>query len=173
MSIRDWTPPRASPASSFVTVADSRPRASRTIPTTGFAAAPIALPTPAATGAALANYTLSYAQGTFTILKKPATVTAVSSTKVYGTTDPALVSTTTDFTASDAKAITLAAKRVDGEAAGTYQIAATPTRPSANSPKRCGRTPATTWRTPCWHYPRLRVRCSLTCRDAESLLEAK
>ena len=61
--------------------------------------------------------------------KAPATVTAGSGTKVYGTAaDPALSATTaTGFTAADAPAIVLASTRASGETVGSYATTATAT----------------------------------------------
>ena len=61
-----------------------------------------------ATGAVLANYTVSYIAGEFTITPKAATVTAGNGTKEYGSADPALTAvTTTGFSAGDLAGLTL------------------------------------------------------------------
>jgi hypothetical protein len=78
--------------------------------------------TPSASGAALANYKVTYVSATFTINKATATVTASAAGKTYGTTDPALTATETGFTAADAATITLNATRAPGESAGAYTI---------------------------------------------------
>ena len=78
--------------------------------------------TPSASGAALVNYTVTYVNGTFTISKATATVTAVNNSKVYGTSDPALTATQTGFTAADAATIALSATRAAGEAVDSYTI---------------------------------------------------
>jgi probable HAF family extracellular repeat protein len=78
--------------------------------------------TPSASGAALANYSVTYAPATFTINKASATVTAAAASKTYGTTDPSLTTTETGFTTADAATIPLSATRAPGESAGTYVI---------------------------------------------------
>ena len=65
-----------------------------------------------ATGGNVANYTVTYFAGNFSITPKAATVTAGGGTKVYGTTDPALSATTqTGFLAGDVPGIVLASTR--------------------------------------------------------------
>src|SRR5260221_10363949 len=49
--------------------------------------------TPAAAGAALSNYTVTYVPGTFAISQAAATVTAADHGKTYGGTDPTLTAT--------------------------------------------------------------------------------
>src|SRR5258706_15847896 len=48
--------------------------------------------TPAAAGAALSNYTVTYVNGTFAISQAAATVTAANHGKTYGGADPAAAS---------------------------------------------------------------------------------
>ncbi len=67
-----------------------------------------------------------YATNTLTINKKPATLTAGSNTKVFGSTDPALVTTQTGILAGDLAGIVLSTTRDAGENVGSYV-----TRPSA------------------------------------------
>jgi probable HAF family extracellular repeat protein len=78
--------------------------------------------TPSASGAALANYKVTYVTAPFTINKATATVTATAASKTYGTAEPTLSATETGFTAADAASITLNATRAAGESAGTYTI---------------------------------------------------
>src|SRR5205085_9734832 len=76
--------------------------------------------TPAATGAVLSNYTVTYTAGTFAISKAAATVTAADHGKTYGTADPALTASQSGFTAADAATIALSATRAGGENGGGY-----------------------------------------------------
>src|SRR5437867_12721812 len=78
--------------------------------------------TPSDDGAALTNYDMSYVNGTFTISKKDATVTAHDAGKIYGSSDPGLTASESGFTAADGATITLSATRASGEAVGTYVI---------------------------------------------------
>ena len=71
-----------------------------------------------ASGATLANYTVTYVPGSFSITPASATVTAGGGTKVYGTADPAITATSTGFVAADG--ITVSATRAAGEAVGSY-----------------------------------------------------
>ena len=90
--------------------------------------------TATATGPALSNYTVAYVAGTFSITKASATVTAGGGTKVYGTSDPALSTTTqSGFTAADAPTIMLGSTRASGEAAGSYATTATATGPALSN----------------------------------------
>ncbi len=68
----------------------------------------------------LANYDIMYNTAGFTIAPRPATVTAGSGTKVYGTTDPALNTTQSGFTAADAPTIPLNTTRAAGESVRSY-----------------------------------------------------
>jgi hypothetical protein len=79
--------------------------------------------TATAAGAALGNYTVSYTAGNLEITKASATVTAGSSTKVYGTGDPAMSPSSTGFLPADG--ITLSQTRAAGEDVGNYATTAT------------------------------------------------
>ncbi len=70
----------------------------------------------------MANYAITYVNGTFTITAKPATVTAADATKVYGAGDPALTASESGFLAGDTAGITLTATRAAGENVGPYVI---------------------------------------------------
>ncbi len=78
--------------------------------------------TPLATGGNVANYAITYVNGTFTITAKPATVTAADGTKVYGASDPTLTASQSGFLAGDTAGITLTATRAAGENVGPYVI---------------------------------------------------
>ena len=69
------------------------------------------------------NYDVTAANGTFTITKKAATVTAVDATKVYGDADPELTATVTGLIGEDTLNYTLA--RAEGENVGEYEITVT------------------------------------------------
>ena len=78
-----------------------------------------------AAGAGLANYTVSYIAGEFTITPKAATVTAGSGTKEYGSSDPALTAVTaTGFSAGDLAGPHPALSRPTSEQAGHYATTA-------------------------------------------------
>ena len=66
------------------------------------------------------NYEVTSTNGTFTINKATATVTADAKTKVYGAPDPTFTATVTGVQSGDQLNYTLA--RVTGENAGTYAI---------------------------------------------------
>jgi hypothetical protein len=72
----------------------------------------------AATGGALANYDVTYVDGELAITRKPATVTAVTDTKVYGSADPSLVHSAAGFLPADG--ITVTGSRAAGENVGSY-----------------------------------------------------
>ena len=69
------------------------------------------------------NYDVTATNGTFTINKKAATVTADAKSKVAGNADPALTATVTGLVGSDTLNYTLA--RAAGETAGEYTITVT------------------------------------------------
>jgi len=77
-----------------------------------------------ASGGALANYTVTYTNGSLSITKAPATVTAGSGGKVYGTADPALAPTSSGFLPADGIVVTETA-RDSGETVGSYATHAT------------------------------------------------
>jgi hypothetical protein len=81
--------------------------------------------TPAATGAAISNYTVTYVAGTFTITRAPASVTPNPASKSYGNPDPVFTGTLTGFLAADG--VTATYGRVAGEtvAGSPYTINAT------------------------------------------------
>ena len=70
------------------------------------------------------NYEVSAVNGTFTVNKKSATVTAENKTKTYGEDDPALTAIVTGVLEGDTISYTL--NREAGEAAGSYAITVTP-----------------------------------------------
>jgi hypothetical protein len=75
--------------------------------------------------AVLANYTITYNTASFTIDKRPASVTPNAATKIYGGTDPALTGTLGGFVAADS--VTASYSRTAGEtvAGSPYTISAT------------------------------------------------
>ena len=75
-----------------------------------------------ATGGNVANYTVTYFAGNFSITPKAVTVTAGGGTKVYGTADPTLsVATQTGVLAGDISGIVLAVSTREAlEAVGDY-----------------------------------------------------
>ena len=79
------------------------------------------------TGAAVqGNYNVLYENGTFTINRATATVTAVDNSKVYGTADPELTADVTGLQNNDdASVISYTISRAEGETVGEYTI--TPT----------------------------------------------
>jgi hypothetical protein len=81
----------------------------------------------AASGPALGNYDIRYVNGTLTVDRKSATVTAGSGTKIIGASDPTLTTSQTGFLASDLSSITLETTRVAGETVNTYPTTATAT----------------------------------------------
>ena len=70
------------------------------------------------------NYNVSAAGGSFTITKKPVTLTAVDVGKIFSESDPALTATNTDLVGEDTLNYTLS--RAEGENAGEYVITVTP-----------------------------------------------
>jgi len=71
----------------------------------------------------LANYTVTYVDGTFAITPAALTVVADAQTKVAGTADPALTFTASGFQNGDTAAVLSGGlTRVAGEAAGSYPI---------------------------------------------------
>src|SRR5207244_39916 len=73
----------------------------------------------------LNNYNVTFNNGTFTINKKAASVTASNASKTYGDADPTSFATTNSgFVAADLgpTKITFSASRAAGENAGTYAI---------------------------------------------------
>ena len=70
------------------------------------------------------NYEVTPTNGTFTINKRPATITADNVSKTYGDTDPTLTATVVGSVEGDAIAFSLS--RAEGENAGTYPITVTP-----------------------------------------------
>jgi MBG domain (YGX type)/YDG domain/Bacterial Ig-like domain (group 3) len=70
-----------------------------------------------------ANYHLTVTPGTFTITKKPITVTADSQTKVVGAADPALTYKVTSGSLESGDSFSGALAGAQGEAVGTYAIA--------------------------------------------------
>ena len=76
------------------------------------------------TGAAVqGNYNVLYENGTFTISRATATVTAVDNSKVYGTADPELTADVTGLQNNDdASVISYTISRAEGETVGEYTI---------------------------------------------------
>ena len=76
------------------------------------------------TGAAVqGNYNVLYENGTFTINRATATVTAVDNSKVYGTADPELTADVTGLQNNDdASVISYTISRAEGETVGEYTI---------------------------------------------------
>jgi hypothetical protein len=70
----------------------------------------------------LNNYTITYNNGTFTINKRPITITADAKSKVYGDADPALTYQITAGSLKSGDSITGALTRAPGENVGTYAI---------------------------------------------------
>ena len=70
------------------------------------------------------NYEVTANGGTFTINKRPATVTANNASKTYGGDDPELTATVEGTVGSDAIDYTLS--RAEGENAGSYAVTVTP-----------------------------------------------
>ncbi|WP_125713606.1 MBG domain-containing protein [Companilactobacillus kedongensis] len=72
------------------------------------------------------NYTITVTSGNFTINKKPVTVTAANSSKIYGAEDPTLAladdSKSVLVTGDDISALGVTLKRSAGEDAGSYVI---------------------------------------------------
>ena len=68
------------------------------------------------------NYNLTFNNGTFTINKRPITVTAASKTKVYGNADPALTYTITSGSLVPGDTLSGALSRVAGESVKSYNI---------------------------------------------------
>ena len=89
---------------------------------------------PITSGADLANFTVTPANGSYTINKRAATWTTNPNSKIFGSLDPVPLTTGSgsNFVASDGVTATYA--RVTGEDVGTYQITATlsPTAALAN-----------------------------------------
>jgi hypothetical protein len=90
--------------------------------------------TPTATGAASANYNVTYTPGSLTINKLNAAVTANAASKTYGTVDPALTGTLTSFLTTDNVTATYARTIGETVTGGPYTISATlaPTAVLAN-----------------------------------------
>jgi hypothetical protein len=80
-----------------------------------------------------ANYTLTYGGANLTITRKPATVTAGSNTKVYGSADPALGTSEIGFLAADVPGIALSTTRAPGAPVGNYVTTATATGGAVNN----------------------------------------
>ena len=69
------------------------------------------------------NYVIETVPGTFTIERRPVTVTASDKTKKFGTADPTLTSTISGLVSGDAKStIAYTLSRTAGEDVGTYPI---------------------------------------------------
>ena len=75
------------------------------------------------TGEELGNYNVSYGTGTFTIERRPVTVTAADKGKVYGEADPALTATVDGLaTGEGTDKISYTLSRAAGENVGEYTI---------------------------------------------------
>jgi gliding motility-associated-like protein len=82
-----------------------------------------------ASGAVLANYTISYVAGTLTVTPATLTITAGNATKVYGAINPAFTVSYTGFVNGDTNTSltaqpTISTTAVTGSPVGTYPIAA-------------------------------------------------
>ncbi len=73
--------------------------------------------------AVLGNYKITNTPAVFEIVKKSASVTTDTQTKIYGNADPSLTGTLDGFLAGDN--VTAVYDREDGENVGTYKISAT------------------------------------------------
>ncbi|MGE0862557.1 MAG: MBG domain-containing protein [Vicinamibacterales bacterium] len=77
----------------------------------------------AAVGANLANYTISYVNGTLTIIPRPVTIKANPLTKIYGTLDPPLTYAITVGSLIGGDSFSGGLTRAPGQNVGTYAIA--------------------------------------------------
>ncbi len=100
-----------------------------TLTTTATAASPVGSYPITASGAASPNYTISYASGTLTVNAAALTITAVSTSKLYGAALPALTATYSGFVNGDtASSLTtppaLTTTATPASPVGTYPITA-------------------------------------------------
>ncbi|MEO6230216.1 MAG: MBG domain-containing protein, partial [Ferruginibacter sp.] len=79
----------------------------------------------AATGAGLANYSISYVDGALTVNAKAATITANAKSKIYGDANPALDAMVAGTANGDVLNYTLATTATVTSGVGTYPIAVT------------------------------------------------
>ncbi|MEP6553428.1 MAG: MBG domain-containing protein [Ferruginibacter sp.] len=79
----------------------------------------------AATGAGLANYSISYVDGALTVNAKAATITANAKSKIYGDANPALDAAVTGTANGDVLNYSLATTATVTSGVGTYPIAVT------------------------------------------------
>jgi len=99
------------------------------ITTTATAASPVGSYTITASGAASANYAISYVAGTLSVTLAPLTITANNATTVYGSAAPALTATYNGFVNGDnatklTAQPTLTTTYTNTSVAGTYPITA-------------------------------------------------
>jgi hypothetical protein len=99
------------------------------ITTTAVTGSPVGTYPVTASGAASANYTISYAAGTLTVIQAALTITASNATKTYGTANPALSVTYAGFVNGDDNTSlttqpTVTTTAVTGSAVGTYPVTA-------------------------------------------------
>jgi hypothetical protein len=100
-----------------------------TLATTATAASPVGSYMITASGAASPNYTISYASGTLTVNKAVLTITAVSTSKLYGAAVPALTASYSGFVNGDtASSLTtppsLSTTATAASSVGSYMITA-------------------------------------------------
>lgn len=86
--------------------------------------------TPTATGTNLADYTVTYINGTLTVTKATLTVTAANASRVYGAANPAFSGTYTGAVNGDNFTISGATAATASSSVGTYPI--TPTATGVN-----------------------------------------
>src|SRR6185312_5984686 len=79
-----------------------------------------------ASGAASANYSISYVAGSLTITAAHLTITADDKTKVYGTANPTLTVTYTGFVNGDTKASLTTQPNITTTATASSKVAAYP-----------------------------------------------
>jgi gliding motility-associated-like protein len=107
---------------------DVAPSTLPTISTTALLSSPVGTYPITATGAADANYTISYVAGTLSVTSATLTVTADNKTKVYGAVNPALTVTYTGLVNGDVAPSTLptiSTTALLSSPVGTYPITAT------------------------------------------------
>ncbi|NBV11318.1 MAG: gliding motility-associated C-terminal domain-containing protein, partial [Chitinophagia bacterium] len=102
---------------------DVAPSTLPTISTTALLSSPVGTYPITASGAADANYTISYTAGTLTVNKAALIITATpNQTKVYGTADPLIYQYTLSAPLLTGDVLTGALTRVSGETVGPYAI---------------------------------------------------
>jgi gliding motility-associated-like protein len=99
------------------------------VTTTAVTGSPVGSYPVTASGAASANYTISYTDGTLTVTKATLTITANNATKTYGTVNPALSVTYTGFVNGDDNTSlttqpSITTTAVTGSPVGSYPVTA-------------------------------------------------